>query len=274
MRRRAGNPPGQDGVTPAMAHGAVRRQPKWSARPRPAVTRGGRALLMALLVAAPSAPARTAEANPLPTVREDVSRIFSRESLGILLPGSALTAAGLAIEDPAATQRYLEQPAWDNQADAGNVYGDAAVLAAGSVALMTAGHFAHAPRLARTGSGLMRSLLYTSAIVLPLKLAVDRTRPNGGAYSFPSGHTAIAFSAAPVLASEFGLEAAIPAYALATATALGRMEDRKHYLSDVLFGATLGLVVGRAVTRPEHEGDAPRHRISLEPGPGELTVRF
>src|SRR5512139_3078661 len=45
-------PPGQDGVTPAMARGAVRRQPKWSARPRRAVTRGGRALLMALLVAA------------------------------------------------------------------------------------------------------------------------------------------------------------------------------------------------------------------------------
>lgn len=217
--------------------------------------------------------AASARDRLVPVVRADLSRLFSRASLPPFVAGGALAAASLAFEDPNRIERALDHGALDAGADFGNAYGAATTVAAGSLALMAAGRLARDPRLARTGSELARSLLYTGAIVLPLKLAVDRTRPNGGPYSFPSGHSAVAFAAAPVLGAEFGPGAAIPAYLAATATALGRMEDRKHYLSDVLFGAAIGVAVGSAVA---HSGEPSRSgsRISLGPGPAAVTLRF
>ena len=170
-------------------------------------------------------------------------------------------------------ERILDGGAWDGGLDLGNAYGNGTTLAAGSLALIAAGRIGGAPGLTRTGSKLARSLLYTGAIVTTLKLGFDRTRPNGGAYSFPSGHSAAAFAMAPILASELGPGGAVPAYLLASAAALGRMEDRKHYLSDVVFGAAIGLAVGMAVARPEDDGgSAPR--VSLGPGSAAVTVRF
>jgi membrane-associated phospholipid phosphatase len=42
----------------------------------------------------------------------------------------------------------------------------------------------------------------------------------------------------------FGWRIGVPAYVLAVGTAAGRMEDRHHYLSDVVFGGTIGIVAG------------------------------
>jgi membrane-associated phospholipid phosphatase len=41
----------------------------------------------------------------------------------------------------------------------------------------------------------------------------------------------------------------VPAYALASAVAVSRLQRNKHYLSDVMAGATLGYIVGRTVVR-------------------------
>jgi membrane-associated phospholipid phosphatase len=113
---------------------------------------------------------------------------------------------------------------------------------------------------------MTRSLVYTSVLVTGLKVAFHRTRPNGGRYSFPSGHAAVAFAIAPVLARRFGLAAELSSYALAAGTAMGRMEDRKHYLSDVVFGAAVGTAIGIAVAR-DHPGGATR------PGALSFVVR-
>ena len=40
----------------------------------------------------------------------------------------------------------------------------------------------------------------------------------------------------------------IPAYAVAAYVGGSRIQDNKHYLSDVAFGAVLGIVSGRTVT--------------------------
>lgn len=203
----------------------------------------------------------------------DLSRIFSPRSLRFVLAGATLAAASRGIEDPVRAASILDGGAWDGGLDVGNAYGGGATLAAGSLALIAAGHLGRAPHLTRTGWKLARSLAYTGAIVTALKVGFDRTRPNGGPYSFPSGHSAAAFAAAPILAEELGGGAAIPAYLLASAAALGRLEDRKHYLSDVVFGAAIGLAVGTAVAHPgDGRGAAPS--LSVGPGVAALTVRF
>lgn len=80
--------------------------------------------------------------------------------------------------------------------------------------------------------------------------AIKRTakveRPDGSNnHSFPSGHTATAFMTATMLSKEYGDRSpwySIGAYSVATATGLSRMANNKHWLSDVLVGAGIGIL--------------------------------
>jgi membrane-associated phospholipid phosphatase len=52
----------------------------------------------------------------------------------------------------------------------------------------------------------------------------------------------------------------VPAYVLASGIGLSRVESNRHNLSDVLAGATIGLIVGRTVARLDGQ-PAPRKRL-------------
>jgi membrane-associated phospholipid phosphatase len=74
---------------------------------------------------------------------------------------------------------------------------------------------------------------------------VRRNRPDSTtATSFPSGHTSTTFASAANLLDHYGWAAGAPALALATFTGVCRLAGDAHYLSDVIFGATLGAVIG------------------------------
>lgn len=80
-----------------------------------------------------------------------------------------------------------------------------------------------------------------------LKYSINRTRPDGSANnSFPSGHTATAFMAATIMHREYGLTRSplysIGGYTVATATAFSRQLNNRHWLSDVLAGAGIGIL--------------------------------
>lgn len=192
--------------------------------------------------------ATTPGVAPAGFLRGDLEGLGSRRTLAIVGSAAVVSAGALAFENPDAEERTLGRGAVDVPADLGNIYGGSWVLASVAGGLAGAGLLAHETQWSRAGSEMARSLVYTGLAVTALKVAVHRTRPNGGAWSFPSGHTAAAFAVAPVLGRRFGWAAAIPACALAASTGLGRMEDRKHFLSDVLFGAGVGTAIGLAVS--------------------------
>jgi membrane-associated phospholipid phosphatase len=84
-----------------------------------------------------------------------------------------------------------------------------------------------------------------AATVKGLKICVNRTRPNGEEESFPSGHTAKAFMGATLWAHEYGHRSVwIPmaGYTVATATGVMRVLNNRHYVSDVLVGAAVGIL--------------------------------
>lgn len=85
-----------------------------------------------------------------------------------------------------------------------------------------------------------------SSAVNTLKYTVKMPRPDGSANnSFPSGHTATAFMTATMLNKEYGHLApwvGVGAYSVATATGLMRMANNKHWLSDVMVGAGIGIL--------------------------------
>lgn len=80
-----------------------------------------------------------------------------------------------------------------------------------------------------------------------LKYTVNQPRPDGsGNNSFPSGHTATAFMAATMLHKEYGLTRSpwysIGGYTIATCIGMTRQMNNKHWLSDVLMGAGIGIL--------------------------------
>ena len=97
---------------------------------------------------------------------------------------------------------------------------------------------------------LLISNLITSGITESIKHLTLKTRPNGGQFSFPSGHTTFAFTNAAVLYHEFSNTAPVLAYSgylFSTATGAFRMINNKHWLSDVLVGAGIGMIVTHLV---------------------------
>lgn len=109
---------------------------------------------------------------------------------------------------------------------------------------------------------------------LALKVSVPRLRPDStDLTAFPSGHTSASFSLAAVAASSGGWRAGVPAFMFASFVGYTRMESEKHYLSDVLFGAGLGIASGRAVYKVRRRGHPDRYAFAPYAAPGGMGVR-
>ena len=132
--------------------------------------------------------------------------------------------------------------------DSGASLGGGLVQVGGAVGTYLVGRFSHQPGTAIVGADLVRAQIISVSITQAVKLTVNRERPDGLRYSFPSGHSASTFATASVLQRHFGWRVGIPAYAAAAYVATSRLSENKHYLSDVIFGAGIGIVSGRAVT--------------------------
>lgn len=90
---------------------------------------------------------------------------------------------------------------------------------------------------------LVKSEAATLVIVEALKSSTHQTRPNGkDDKSFPSGHSAVAFSAAQFMQMKGGWEYGLPAYVAASYVANSRVEAREHRWRDVVAGAATGAI--------------------------------
>ncbi|MCL2369200.1 MAG: phosphatase PAP2 family protein [Alphaproteobacteria bacterium] len=89
-----------------------------------------------------------------------------------------------------------------------------------------------------------QSFAATSLAVYGIKEGINARRPDGGdEKSFPSGHTAMAFSGATFIHKRYGLERAIIPYALAGFTGYSRYHAGKHYVHDIAAGALISSVI-------------------------------
>jgi membrane-associated phospholipid phosphatase len=97
---------------------------------------------------------------------------------------------------------------------------------------------------------LLKGELLMMGTVRGLKTWTHQLRPDGSAYtSFPSGHTAQAFAAATFLSEEYKDRfhwMPYAAYGLASSVGVLRMANNRHYISDVLLGAGIGILSMKA----------------------------
>ncbi|KDN55542.1 phosphatase PAP2 family protein [Flavobacterium seoulense] len=97
---------------------------------------------------------------------------------------------------------------------------------------------------------LASSYLMMSASVFALKSITKVERPDGSSNnSFPSGHTATAFAGAEFMYQEYKDQSiwyGVAGYAVATATGMFRMYNDRHWLTDVVAGAGIGILSTKA----------------------------
>lgn len=90
------------------------------------------------------------------------------------------------------------------------------------------------------------SQLISAAMVLPTKQLVGEERPDGSSKtSFPSGHTATAFSSAHFMFREYNetnFWLGISGYPIAAMTGIYRIFNDKHWVGDVIAGAGIGIL--------------------------------
>lgn len=96
---------------------------------------------------------------------------------------------------------------------------------------------------------MLSALTINGVTTTILKAARHNDQPDGEMWAWPSGHTSSSFTVASVLHEFYGLKVGIPAYAGAGVVAWRMMDQGDHWASDVVFGATLGWVVGHTVAR-------------------------
>ena len=99
-----------------------------------------------------------------------------------------------------------------------------------------------------------------------LKAIFSRNRPSGSGErdSFPSGHTALAFSFATVISHEYKDDkyAGQVAYGLATITGLSRLNDNRHWASDVVAGGLIGHYVAKTMIKLNAD---PKSDLKVQP---------
>ena len=186
-------------------------------------------------------------------VQEDLSRLFNFRNFGIATAGLGLVALAHTRDDVVGG-RLEESFIGEGPSDVTNIYGASSFNLPVSIGMWGAGKVAGYGGLEKTGLVLLRTLGLTQLVVAPIKFAVGRERLDGSnRLSFPSGHTANSFAVARFLHRYYGLRVGVPMYVVGGFVAAGRIESKRHYLSDVVMGAVLGTLVGNSVTLENRE---------------------
>jgi hypothetical protein len=190
----------------------------------------------------------------------DLRAVPSKNSAIVASAGGVGAAAIGGADEP--FSEWADDAGETSYTSVGRALGSGWTQGGGAVATYAVGRLAGKPQVTHIGSDLIRAQTLNAVLTTVIKASVDRTRPNGARYSFPSGHTSATFASAAVLHTHYGWKVGMPAYATAGFVAWSRVRERAHWLSDVAFGSAVGILAGRTVASKH----GPR-RVTVVPTP-------
>jgi len=173
------------------------------------------------------------------------------------------TATGILLAtDRSAAQAIPNDPVKLNRYRSFSDYGVASLVGAGG-GLYLWSKISHDDHQRETGVLAGEAAIDGLVANEALKVAFGRERPyqdqgNGTFFqqgsSFPSDHSAVAWSIASVIAHEYpGPLTELFAYGVAAGVSASRVAGQQHFPSDVLVGSAIGWLIGRQVYRAHHD---------------------
>jgi membrane-associated phospholipid phosphatase len=223
-----------------------------------------------------------------------VSPIEAGAALGVLLIGSL---ADRPIRD------YLQRHRSDGGDDAARFFknfGEPEFYAPVPLGLVAVGLVSGNSRITRAGGRITAGLITAGAVTNFLK-PMGRMRPRfaedayqftplDGSYSWPSGHSAMAFALATGVSDEVNfLPLTIGLYGAAFATGWSRMNDNRHWMTDAVGGMLVGITSAKVMNgrwrflgiagpgflqEPGDSREPSRARLLIVPGSVGLSFDF
>lgn len=193
-------------------------------------------------------------------------------------------ATGLALATDQSIRDRLNDPhdrVGRTLSDIGNGFGDPVIVYGSLMTISVGSRVLGRKGVYGVASRALKSALLGGGTTMVLKSIAGRDRPLNSVddpysfhlfrtsdASFPSGHSTVAFA----LATSFARETPdkwtdLGFFTLATLTAYSRMHDDKHWASDVVFGAGIGILSARFVHRFQA-------RMAVSPGGFAMSVPF
>lgn len=193
-------------------------------------------------------------------------------------------ATGLALATDQTIRDRLNDPhdrLGRTLSDIGNGFGDPVIVYGSLLTISVGSKVLGKKGVYGVASRALKSALLGGGTTMVLKSIAGRDRPlnsidNPYSFnlfrtsdaSFPSGHSTVAFA----LATSFARETPdkwtdLGFFTLATLTAYSRMHDDKHWASDVVFGAGIGILSARFVHRFQA-------RVAVSPGGFAMSLPF
>lgn len=183
----------------------------------------------------------------------------------------SLTALSFTLDDE------VQQWSQSNQSKVGDAvakyvgepFGNPYLIVGSSFVVYTVSKISHNPKVSDPALTAFKATLIAGGATGLIKILAHRSRPDenvpanswewGGPsfstdnLSFVSGHSATAFALAASMSTYYKDYpwVAWVSYPLATITAMSRVYDNRHWLSDVVGGAVLGIFIGKTVAMPE-----------------------
>jgi membrane-associated phospholipid phosphatase len=209
----------------------------------------------ALLLSLVGAPSPLAAQGPVLGISPDRRDITTKE--GLVAVGGV--AAVVLLDRP--LRHFLQahrSRELDGLADVMRHLGEPQIYGGVAGGMLLSGLIANDEDVKRAAGRLILAEVVTLLSDQVLKKVVGRARPDASEspfdfdpfhnkqVSFVSGHTAMAFTLATSLADDIEETwATVPLYLFATGTAWSRLNDDRHWPSDVVGGAALGYLVAK-----------------------------
>ncbi len=201
----------------------------------------------------------------------------------------ALGAVGLVSIGDLGVDRWVQDHRTSQSDAVARVFkwgGEPEVVFGVPAGMVLTGVVIRSPKLQRGGGRVLASIVLAGLTTGSLKFITGRFRPDEASSqyifqpfsnhdAFPSGHATMAFALATSLSEEIRRPwASAVLYAGATGTAWSRLNDHKHWLSDVLAGAMIGVTSAKVMEGRWRVFGLGPPRFLVEPTIGSLRLEW